>query len=53
MRPTTIVTRWITCLITRHAAFGGGTVEADLPDTPGNRASCIKVLRAWTQTVPA
>lgn len=47
----TITTRWITALIARHADFGGGTIEADLPDTPENRASCIRVLRAWSQRV--
>lgn len=53
MATNLITTKWITCLITRHADFGGGTIEADLPDTPGNRESCIKVLRSWTQRLPA
>lgn len=47
-----VTTKWITVRIERHADFGGGFIEADLPDTPYHRAY-YPVLRAWAQTVPA
>lgn len=49
-----ILQRWITVRIARHADFGGGTIEADLPDTPYHRAyysGCI--IREWHQIVDA
>lgn len=48
-----IKTNWITGLIARHADFGGGFIAADMPDTPANRASVIKVLLCWSQWVDA
>jgi hypothetical protein len=47
-----IITKWITVRIARHADFGAGLIEADLPDTPYHRAY-YPVLRAWTQVVEA
>ena len=45
-----ITTRWITVLMERHADFGGGVVEADLPDTPAHRAMYTgRIVRVWQQ----
>lgn len=49
-----IKTIWITVLIDRHADFGGGQIEADLPDTPYHRAFYAdRIVRRWTQFVEA
>ena len=47
-----IKTNWITVLIERHADFGGGFIEADLPDTAYHR-HYYEVIRAWSQWVDA
>jgi hypothetical protein len=47
---TRIIAKWITVRIARHADFGGGFIEADLPDTPYHRAY-YPVIRAWSQAV--
>lgn len=41
---------FISAEITRHPDFGGGTIVADMPDTPNNRVACIRVIAEWTQT---
>jgi hypothetical protein len=47
-----MITRWITVTIDRHADFGGGTIEADLPDTDYHRAAYAgRIVREWSQVV--
>lgn len=49
-----ITTRWITVLMERHADFGGGVVEADLPDTPAHRAMYTgRIVRVWQEVLDA
>ena len=47
-----MLTRWITVRMDRHADFGGGTIDADLPDTEAHRAAYAgRIVREWSQVV--
>lgn len=46
------IARFITVLIDRHPDFGGGFIEADLPDTAYHRAYYGgRIVRAWSEVV--